>query len=356
MSGTLTLCPHFGACGGCSLQDMPGDAYGRFKRDVVVDALTKVGVKADVAAPVIVAPKTRRRAVFKIKALTDGVAIGFHAAKSHSIVDMQQCLVLTPGLLALVGELRTALAGVMHAGEAGELHVTESDTGFDAALRWARKLTPELTADLSRALRGKAIARLTMNGAVVFETAIPTVSFGDVAVRLPSASFLQASRDGEKALQTRVGAIVGKAKRIADLFSGLGTFALPLARHARVHAVEYDAAAIAALAVAAKTPGLKSVTTEARDLFKLPLTPLELAPYDAVVLDPPRAGAQAQAAALAKSKVPVIAYVSCNADSFARDAAILIAGGYTPGPVTPIDQFLWSSHIELVGSFRRGRA
>jgi 23S rRNA (uracil1939-C5)-methyltransferase len=137
------------------------------------------------------------------------------------------------------------------------------------------------------------------------------------------------------------------------LFSGVGTFALPLARTARVLAVEHDAPALATLAAAARTPGLKKVATEARDLFKLPLTPLELAPYDVVVLDPPRAGAEAQAKALARSKVPVIAYVSCNADSFARDAAILTQGGYKPGPITPVDQFLWSSHIELVGSFHR---
>jgi len=165
-------------------------------------------------------------------------------------------------------------------------------------------------------------------------------------------------------LQTHVLETVGKAKAVADLFAGVGTFALPLARKARVHAIEQEAPALAALAAAAKNfsigapsragaPGLKPVTTEIRDLFKLPLTPVEMAGYDAVVLDPPRAGAQAQVQALARSKVPVIAYVSCDAASFARDAAILVAGGYRIGPVTPIDQFLWSSHIELAGRFRR---
>jgi 23S rRNA (uracil1939-C5)-methyltransferase len=148
--------------------------------------------------------------------------------------------------------------------------------------------------------------------------------------------------------------IVGRAKAVADLFSGLGTFALPLARKARVHAVEQEKGALQALAAAARTAeGLKPLTTEARDLFKLPLTPVELSPYDAVVLDPPRAGAEAQARALAKSKVPTIAYVSCDAATFARDAALLVAGGYRPGPVTPVDQFLWSSHIELVAGFER---
>jgi 23S rRNA (uracil1939-C5)-methyltransferase len=178
---------------------------------------------------------------------------------------------------------------------------------------------------------------------------------GDVVVALPSNPFLQSTREGEQALQERALKIVGKAKKIADLFSGVGTFALPLARKAQVHAVEQDAPALAVLAAAAKAPGLKPITTEARDLFKLPLTAAELAAYDAVVLDPPRAGAEAQVRQLAKSKVPVIAYVSCDAASFARDAAILIGAGYRIGPVTPVDQFLWSSHIELVAEFVRGR-
>jgi len=176
---------------------------------------------------------------------------------------------------------------------------------------------------------------------------------GGVRVNLPPHPFLQATVEGEVALQARVLETVGKAKSVADLFAGCGTFALPLARKARVHAVEQDKSALAALGEAAKSPGLKPVTTEARDLFKLPLIPSELNAYDAVVLDPPRAGAEGQAAQLAKSRVPAIAYVSCDAASFARDAALLIAGGYQIGPVTPVDQFLWSSHIELAGSFRR---
>jgi 23S rRNA (uracil1939-C5)-methyltransferase len=349
----MTLCPHFGACGGCSFQEMPAADYAASKRDSVVAALAKAGVQAEVLAPVIVPPRSRRRAVFKIKSLAEGLHIGFHAAKSHTVIDMHHCDVLTPALFALVAKLRAALERLMGTGEAAELHVTETDTGFDAAFRWTRKLTPGLTAELGRALGGMGIARLTLNDELVFETATPTVSFGGIAVKLPPNPFLQASRDGEAALQARVLKIVGKAKTIADLFSGVGTFALPLARRARVHAVEQNAPALAALAQAAKAPGLKTLTTEARDLFKLPLTPAELAPYDAVVMDPPRAGAEAQVRALTRSKVPLVAYVSCNADSFARDAAILTQGGYAPGPVTPVDQFLWSSHIELVGSFHR---
>ncbi|HYJ35244.1 MAG TPA: hypothetical protein VEV64_03750, partial [Rhizomicrobium sp.] len=172
-------------------------------------------------------------------------------------------------------------------------------------------------------------------------------------VTLPPNPFLQSTAAGEAALQTRVIETIGKAKTVADLFAGVGTFALPLARRTKVHAVEQDQPALAALALASKASGLKPVTTEVRDLFKLPLTPMELNGYDAVVLDPPRAGAEAQAKALARSKVPAIAYVSCDAASFARDAVLLVQGGYRPGPVTPIDQFLWSSHIELVAGFTR---
>jgi 23S rRNA (uracil1939-C5)-methyltransferase len=351
----MTLCQHFGTCGGCSLQDMPPADYAAGKRAIVQAALMQAGVNAEVLSPVIVPPKTRRRAVFKIKSLPEGLHIGFHGARSHTVIDMHQCEILTPGLFALVGELRKRLEAIFNIGEAAELHVTQTGTGFDAAFRWQRNLVPGLVAQLAKALEGANIARLTLNGETVFETAIPAIALDGIAVRLPPNTFLQSTAEGERALQERVLKITGKAKSVADLFSGVGTFALPLARKAKVHAVEQDAPALAALAAAAKTTGLKPVTTEKRDLFKVPLTPVELNAHDAVVLDPPRAGAESQVRTLAKSKVPVIAYVSCDAATFARDAVILIAGGYKIGPVTPIDQFLWSSHIELVAGFSRSR-
>jgi 23S rRNA (uracil1939-C5)-methyltransferase len=337
------------------LQDVPPADYAAGKRAAVQAALMKAGVTAEVLAPVIVPPRTRRRAVFKIASRIEGLHIGFHAAKSHTVIDMHQCEVLTPGLFSLVGALRRRLEPLFGVGEAAELHVTETDTGFDAAFRWSRNLTPALTLELSTRLKGLGIARLLLGKDMVFEIAQPSVTFGGVPVALPPLAFLQATREGEAALQARVLAAVGKARTVADLFSGAGTFSLPLARKARVHAVEQDAPALAALAAAGKATGLKPVTTEARDLFKLPLTPLELNRFEAVVLDPPRAGAEAQARALAKSRVGRVAYVSCDAQSFARDAAILARGGYQIGPVTPIDQFLWSSHIELVAGFERGR-
>jgi len=348
----LKTCPHFGSCGGCSLQDLPPDIYRAKKREAVIAALKRAGLEAQVEDPVIVPPRSRRRAVFKIKSLPQGLHIGFHAAKSHTVIDMHHCDVLTPGLFALVGALRQKLEPLFGVGEAAELHVTETDTGFDCALRWRAQVTPTLRAALSSALSGLGIARLTMGREMVFETAQPAVRLGGVKVVLPSNPFLQSTAEGEAALQARVVETLGKAKTVADLFAGVGTFALPLARKAKVHAVEQDQPALAALADASKASGLKPITTEVRDLFKLPLTPMELT-YDAVVLDPPRAGAEAQAKALARSKVPAIAYVSCDVASFARDAALLVDGGYRIGPVAPVDQFLWSSHIELVAGFSR---
>ncbi len=351
-------CPHFGACGGCSLQDLPPADYAATKRAAVQNALIKAGVTAEVLAPVIVPPRSRRRAVFKIKSLPEGLHIGFHAARSHTVIDMHHCDVLTPGLFALVGHLRQRLEPLFGVGEAAELHVTETlhdskGAVFDCAFRWRAGLTAALTAELTSALSGLGIARLTMGRDLVFEQAAPAVTLGGVRVVLPPNPFLQSTREGEAALQERVLGIAGNAKVVADLFSGVGTFALSLARKAKVHAVEQDKPALEALGGAARSPGLKPVSVELRDLFKLPLTPAELKDYDAVVLDPPRAGAEAQVRALANSQVPVIAYVSCDAASFARDAAILVKGGYRPGPVTPIDQFLWSSHIEVVGGFHR---
>jgi 23S rRNA (uracil1939-C5)-methyltransferase len=333
---------------------VPHDAYLAAKREIVVQALARAGVIAEVAAVIETPPRSRRRAVLKLKSLPEGLHIGFHAARSHSIVDMHQCDILTPGLFALVGRLRAALEPVFGVGEAAELHVTECDNGFDASFRWSRNLTPNLVTLLSRALGDAGIVRLRLNKDTVFESAAPYVTLGIAAVKLPPDAFLQPTRAGEAALQAHVLALTAKAKTVLDLFAGLGTFTLPLAGRAKVHAVETERTMLDALAAAARnTKGLKPVTTEARDLFKGPLTPLELNAFEAVVLDPPRAGAEAQAKSLAASKVRRLAYVSCDAATFARDAAILIKGGFTLGPVTPVDQFLFSSHIELVGGFTR---
>ncbi|HWA30321.1 MAG TPA: hypothetical protein VG867_04460 [Rhizomicrobium sp.] len=351
----MTICRHFGICGGCSFQDMPDDAYRALKRGFVVDALAQQGlVNVEVDSVVEVKPATRRRAVFKVAKRGGDVVAGFHAAQSHAIVDMHECLVITPRLFALVGQLRELFATLLNDGEDVEAHATGTDTGPDIALRWSRKLTTAISAELARWAQKHKIARVTLNGNIATEFVTPAVTFGKARVSLPLESFLQPTQDGEAVLQQHVLAAVKNAKAVADLFAGCGTFTFPLAEKARVHAVELDKPALAAIAAAARaTQGLKPIATEARDLFKVPLSGEELKPFDAVVLDPPRAGALAQAKALAASPVRRIAYVSCNAETFARDARVLADGGYKPGAVTPVDQFLWSSHIELVAAFAR---
>jgi 23S rRNA (uracil1939-C5)-methyltransferase len=351
----VTTCIHFGLCGGCSLQNLPPDAYRAHKRDLVVKALSRAGL-SDVAVqePLLVPERSRRRAVFKLGMAKGEIEVGFHAAKSHSIVDMRECLVLSPALFALTGTLRQALRPIFHEGEKWECHVTDTDTGLDLAFKSPRKLTPALTGTLAHALSKPDIARVMFNNEMVMEHAVPIVTLAGAHVAPPPHAFLQATREGEAALQEHVISLTAKAKHVADLFAGLGTFTFALAARAKVHAVEQDSEALAALLSAARsTPGLKPITTEKRDLFKEPLTPPELKEFDAVLLDPPRAGAEAQVKALGQSAVRRIAYVSCDAASFARDAAILKKAGFQPGPVTPIDQFLWSGHIELVGGFER---
>ena len=350
-----SLCRHFGTCGGCSLQNLPAGEYRAHKRYLVIKALARAGL-ADVVVeePLLVPEKSRRRAVFKFGKEKGRVAVGFHAARSHAIVDMQECLVLTPTLLELADLLRGSLPPILTEGEKAEVHATETDTGLDLGFRWRRELTSQLTADIARAFSDAGIARIIFNGEILLERRTPTIAFDGITVAPPPHAFLQPTRDGEVVLQNHVLELTNGARHLADLFAGVGTFTLPLARRAKVHAVEQESAALAVLAEGARHgKGLKPVTIEKRDLFKLPLTPLELNRFDAVVLDPPRAGAESQVRALAASKISRIAYVSCDAGSFARDAAILVKAGFRTGPVWPVDQFLYSDHIELVCGLSR---
>jgi 23S rRNA (uracil1939-C5)-methyltransferase len=352
----MTICRHFGTCGGCAYQEMPDDAYRALKRSFVVDALARHGFSdADVRDVVEVPPATRRRASFKAAKRDGKVTIGFHAAQSHTIVDMRECLVLTPKFFAVVAHLRELLGAILSDSEDAEIHATHSDAGLDIALRWRRKLNPVLSTQIIDWAAHHKISRVTSNGETAAAFAAPAVKFGKARVMLSTESFLQSTREGETILQEHVRELIGNAKSVADLFAGLGTFTFIIAERARVHAAEKDKNALAALADAARTAqGLKPITTEIRDLFKVPLSGNELADFDAVVLDPPRAGALAQARALAESKVKRIAYISCSADTFARDARALVNGGYKMGAVLPVDQFLWSPHIELAAAFQRG--
>ncbi len=347
------LCRHFGICGGCTLQDVPPDEYMNRKRSGVESALARHGITdATIDMPVAVPPRSRRRAVFRI-ARQDGVTqVGFYGLRTHTIVDMQECFVITPGLFALVGRFRAGMNDLLGNGQSGEVHVNEAENGFDIAFRANAPPTPARNTALAKA-PFKA-ARITWNSALAVESEAPAVRFGAATVKLPPDAFIQPTAEGEAALRARVLASLKGARNVIDLFSGCGTFSLPLAAQARVHAVEKEQSMLDALAAAARaTPGLRPVTTAKRDLFKLPVTVAELDRFDGVCLDPPRAGAEAQARLLAQSKVKRIVYVSCDAQSFARDARLLVDGGYRLGTVTPVDQFLWSSHIELVADLTR---
>lgn len=350
-----TLCRHFGTCGGCTYQDLPDDAYRALKRASIVDALARHGFADPTVDEIVeVAPGTRRRAAFKAAKIGGAVRLGFHAAASHDIVDMQECRVITPSLFALVAGLRAMMVELLDAGQKAELFVTETQNGADVAIRWQRSISTTITTAAAHWAQRLKLARLTANGEPLIELAPPIVTFGNAQVTLPRDGFLQATQEGEAVLQAKVLEGVKTAKAIADLFAGVGTFSLMLAQKARVHAVETEKAALDALAAAARgTSGLKPVTVEKRDLFKVPFSVPELGKFDAVVLDPPRVGANAQAKELAKSKIRRIVYVSCNPQSFARDARTLVDSGYRMGTITPVDQFLWSSHIELVAAFTR---
>lgn len=348
------LCRHFGSCGGCATQALPEAEYRALKRDTVVRALARQGLVAAVSEIVQVPPGTRRRCVFKIAKRSGAVLVGFHARASHDIVDMRECRVLTPGLSALVPRLRAIMTDVLRENETAELHATEADNGFDLAFRWKRGPNSALVARFAAWAEHGGVARITAGKDILVEFAAPELRIGKATVPLPPGAFLQPTRAGEALLQARVVEALAGAKAVADLFAGCGTFTFALAERAKVRAVEQEEAMLGALTAASRaTGGLKPVTAERRDLFKNPLHAKELAAFDGVSLDPPRAGAAAQIAQLAKSKVRRIAYVSCNAESFAGDARVLVEAGYAMSPVIPVDQFLWSEHIELVADFTR---
>jgi 23S rRNA (uracil1939-C5)-methyltransferase len=346
-------CPHFGLCGGCAVQHVAHAEYLAWKRQGVVAALAQRGF-ADVAVDPVVAvpPGTRRRASFKARRAGEAVLLGFYERDSHAVVDIGKCPVLVPALENLLPRLRRELVRLLRSGETAELHITAVGTAIDVALKLKRARDAALLTGL--AMFGSAIgaARLTWNGELVGQIEAPTLAVGRFQVPLPPEAFLQPTAEGEGILQSLVVEGVGDAKRIADLFAGAGTFALRLADKRDVHAADSEGGMIAALASAARA-GRARVTTETRDLFRRPLLPGELERFDAVVIDPPRPGAKTQAEMLGRSAVPRIVYVSCNPASFARDARILVDGGYKFDRVRPIDQFVWSPHTELVACFGR---
>jgi 23S rRNA (uracil1939-C5)-methyltransferase len=352
------ICPHFGICGGCALQHLDTARYRAWKREHVVEALA--GVKLDVPVDDLIDAhgEGRRRAVFHARGSrrdrNDLLEVGFAALRAHHIVAIDRCPILAPSLaeaLDVAWAISEVLAG---AGKPLDIQTTATDSGLDVDVRGSGPLTSARTADLARIAERHRLARLTRHGEIVAQRAAPTLRIGRASVVLPPGAFLQATAAGEAALAQLVETHCSGAKAIADLFAGVGPFALRLAERARVAAIDSDKDAIAALArAAAATQGLKPIDAQTRDLFRRPLAAVELKAFDTVVFDPPRQGAEAQARALAASAVPRVVAVSCNAATFVRDARILADGGYRLERVTPVDQFLYSPHVEIVALFTR---
>ena len=347
------ICPHFGVCGGCQTQHWGFSRYRDWKRGLVVEALRHVGLDPLVGDLIDAHGEGRRRAVFHARRGShDVLEVGFAAYRAHHIVAIDRCPVLAPSLAGAL-PVAWAIVEALSAEKPLDLQVTATDAGLDLDVRGSGPLGPRHTAALARLAETHRLARLTRHGELIVQRAAPTLRIGKATATLPPGSFLQATAEGEAALARLVTEHASKAKAVADLFCGVGPFALRLAERARVAAADADAGAIAALRQAAKTPGLKPIAAEARDLFRRPLAPDELKSFDAVVFDPPRQGAEAQARQLASSCVPLVVAVSCNAATFARDARILADGGYRLVAVTPVDQFRYSAHVEIVGRFER---
>ena len=337
------FCPHFGACGGCQLQHMDRPSYEAFKIALVETPLRFAGLDAKVSRFIDASGEGRRRAT--LHARREGA--GYMRLRSHEVEDLDACPILVPGLARAPDIARAVMLAV---GES-DVSFTATLSGLDVAIRTEKK---QARADRVAPLVGRfKLARLALNGEMVLQAQPPIVEMGKARVELPIGSFLQATAAAEQALGDYVLDAVGKARTVADLFCGIGPFALRLAEQRPVSAFDSDKPAIAALDKARRfTKGLREITAKARDLFRDPLTQFEL-PYEAVVLDPPRAGAEAQVRELAKSRVRTVVMVACDARTFARDAAILVSGGYSMGEIVAVDQFTQSTHVEIAATFRR---
>lgn len=349
-------CPHFGpdgenaGCGGCALQHIAPGFYESWKRDLVVRALKNSGISIELAPLFPCAPGARRRVVFSARRAGNDVVFGFNRTGTHDIVPISVCTIAQPRIVAALPLLKTIANSVAVGPQAFHMGVLYTASGFDLAVEAPFRLAESDRLRIIQIVRKAApVARLSFNGEILIETRPPQLQFGAVNVNPPSGSFTQASTEAEGKMAELVCTHLGKAKRVADLYSGCGTFALRLAAKSMVHAVEANMPALSALDRAARHhQGLKPVSVEKRDLSRRPLMAQELKIYQGLVFDPPRAGAENQAREIARSTVAKVAAVSCNPVTLARDLKLLIDGGYKLNSVTPIDQFLWTPHVEVV--------
>ncbi|WEK01384.1 MAG: class I SAM-dependent RNA methyltransferase [Candidatus Sphingomonas phytovorans] len=347
-------CRHFPTCGGCQLQHLDDESYARFISDRIAGALEAQGLATDIRPPALSPPRTRRRAALQAEAKGGRIRIGFSEGSSHALVDLQECWILTPALFGLVAPLRVLLARFLKANRRARLHLTEADQGIDLLIEGIEAEGLAAAEAITAFCQRHGVARLSIDNGLGPETRWEpepvSITLAGIPVPMPHNSFLQATREGEAALVAAVREAVGQAGTIADLFSGLGTFALALP--GRVYAGEAARDAILSLKAAGARAG-RTLFADHRDLFRRPLTTAECDRFDAIVLDPPRAGAREQVLQLAAARTPIIAYVSCNPGTFARDAEILCKGGYTLEWIQPVGQFRWSTHVELAARFVR---
>lgn len=353
-------CPHYGACGGCALQHWAHPPYLAWKIEQIRLALAREGLEAAFAPPFAAPPGGRRRLALHARKGRPGAArLGFKARRSWAVVDIAVCPIAEPRLVAaLPGLARFAASLLEHPASAPTLHVTLTETGLDVDVTGVEAKSGGLSAEARRQAADAAcvadFARATLGGEVLYQARAPVVRFGRASVVLPPGGFLQAVAAAETAMADFTTAAVAGSARVADLFCGSGAFTFRLAEAAGVLAIDGAEPAVRALAAGVGTAsGLKAIAAETRDLYRRPLPAAEMKRLDAVVFDPPRAGAPEQAREIAASSIARAVAVSCNPATFARDAAVLVAGGFRLDRVLPVDQFLWSPHIELVGVFSR---
>jgi 23S rRNA (uracil1939-C5)-methyltransferase len=349
------ICPHFGTCGGCAVQHWRSERYREWKRDLVVAALAQERLDCPVDPLLDAHGAGRRRATFHARRGThDVLAVGFAARRAHRVVAIDRCPILAPQMQGAIEAAWAIAEALRPTRKPLDIQVTASEQGLDTDVRGSGPLRSAETAALARIAAERRLARITRHGEIVAQRIAPTLTIGRAHVALPPGAFLQPTQAGEETLAALVLDATAGAKQVADLFAGIGPFALRLAETTRLIAADADAAAIEALTrAAAATPKLKPVSTQVRDLFRRPFLAQELTRCDTVVFDPPRQGAQAQARALAASKVPRVIAVSCNPATFVRDARILVDGGYRLTRVTPVDQFRYSPHVEIVARLER---
>ena len=352
-------CPHFGDCGGCTLQHWAPAPYLAWKVDQIGQALARVELDTEILAPFAAPPGSRRRLALHARRHGRAAVLGFKARRSWRLVEVDTCAIADPRLVAALPLLRRLAEPFLeHPKSAPTLHVTLSDTGLDIDVTGVERRGGGLSADArmrAAEIAGEGdVARVTLASEILYQARAALIRIGGATVALPPGGFLQAVAAAEHAMVDFALQGARGARRVADLYCGVGAFTFPLARLAPVMAADASALAIASLKAALATaPGLSPIEATVRDLDRRPVLAEELRKTDVVVFDPPRAGAAAQSQEIARSAVPRVVAVSCNLTTFVRDAKILTNAGFTLRNLLPVDQFLWSPHIELVGLFDR---